>query len=128
MDNDRFVADPPEGFKKLEPVNGFKRIVPDIAWGHVFEGWKQARQIRYLKEFCRSMNHAADLLQKERNALNVVVADKEKMIRSMYKKYEEQTTLLNQELTSWNKNKQELLEEIMILKKKVKDLEDGSKY
>ena len=73
-------------------------------------------------------NHAADLLQNERNALNIIVADKEQMIKDLYKKYEDQTTLLTEQLTVWNKEKQSLLEDIMALQRKVKDLENGSDH
>jgi exonuclease VII small subunit len=129
------VADPPKGFKKLKPINGMKPKPPNINWGFEFENWKTARQLRYLKKLACAMNHAADLLQQERDELNRILFKKEQIIKDIYKKYADQTDLLNAELSTFNKNKQELLERVQnldrqnaVLRKTIEDLENGSKH
>lgn len=106
------VENPPDGFKKLAPIQGLKRRAPKIKWGQEYLKWKPSKRIRYLEELASTMNHAADVLQQEKIKILKVFNHQEKQIVAANNRYEEQTNLLNKQLASFNAQKQELLERV----------------
>lgn len=135
MIESNLVADPPPGFKVLEPIEGKKNHIPEIQWGEVFKGWKPARQIRYLKALASSMNESAELMQKERNECLKVIEKNEIQIKALHKKNADQMDLITDQMAKFNEGKQGLLMRIQELdrlngelKKKERGLPHGNEY
>ena len=132
---DDIIAIPPEGFKKLEPINRPQIIEPKIKWGSDYNNWSMRRKIKYLEKLATSMNNAADILQKERNALQKILINKEEIIKELHRKFTEQTQLLNERLTIFNQEKQNLYARIEDLdqengklKRAIRELKNGNQY
>ncbi len=112
-----------EGWHKLDPDLLLDKA-PKIAWGDRYKMWPDVKKIKYLEELASSMNHAAFLVQNERDELNVLCARKEKMLNTLSQNLEgnngmiqQQITLLNEERQTWNKAAAEM-------KAKIRELED----
>jgi len=102
------------GFTRLPPL---KETVPQIAWGKNFMEWPPARQLTYAKDLASSMNHAAKLMQDERNAANQVAMRCTAQVKQLQHEAQANHDLLQRQLTRWNTEKQELLAEIATLER-----------
>ena len=96
-------------------------LAPQINWGKDFEDWDKDHQLRYLKKLCSALNHATDLIQKERDAL----LEKMEVLKVSTENADSATSIqknivLNA-ITSHNKDKQNLIQRIQELEKEVKD-------
>lgn len=124
MNNDEsenFIGD---GFAKI----GSKYITknpPRIAWGQRYQDSSDAEKIRYLEKFARSMNHAADLVQCERNELNDLCEKKEAQLIQMNNMLGKNNEMLQAEVTRMNAQRQHFTEEMQKLKAKIRELESG---
>lgn len=103
-----------------------------IRFGPDFDEWEDDRKIRYLKALASSMNEAADTIQKERNALLVVVAQQKEQLANANKKIELQKLMLDQSIAEHNEERNslgvrinELVQENKKLKQEVKDLKEA---
>ena len=112
-----------EGWHRLDP-DIIQDKPPKIAWGDRYKMWPDAKKIKYLEELASSMNHAAFLIQNERDELNVLCERKEKMLNTLSQNLDgnngmiqQQMTLLNEERQLWNKAAAEM-------KAKIRELED----
>jgi len=125
MKESDFIA---KGFHKLE-----NEVVnpPKIKWGHIFNGempgadgeyWDDAHRIKYLQKLASSMNHAAMLIQGERDKLLAVCLQKDKQVASMTQSVEQNNMMLQTEVTKMNENKQAYHATIARLNKEVKEL------
>ena len=63
-ENDLITA----GFEKLDPKL-LPKQPPKINWGMLYKQKSDAEKIRYLEKLASAMNHAASLIQDERNEL-----------------------------------------------------------
>ena len=120
--DDLVAFPPPPGFKELKPAKGQRKDPPKIKWGKDFKSWKQERKIMWLQELASSMNHAADMMQRERDALQVVLFKKENLIIEKQKQLDETSKMLNEAYGEFNKEKQILLERIQEHEQMIADL------
>lgn len=80
---------------------------PQIQFGEDFEDWDSDKKIRYLKRLASTMNHAADMMQNERNELLAKV----KVLKAQLASSEQNLTItkdiMRNALTSNNTSKDE---------------------
>lgn len=125
-DNDNKYPDilapdqPPEGYRKLGKVEGRKKVAPKIKWGDDFLAWSDREKVAWLKKFSSSMNHAADLLQKERNKLVETCAVQDEKLKQHAKEYLHRGQMLHKQVIIMNSEKQELNKMIVELQQRVK--------
>lgn len=119
--DDAFIA---EGFHRLDPTL-IERRPPKIVWGLVYRGvkedvkgrlWDDARRIEYLERLCATMNHAARLIQDERNQLLELCVQKEEQINALKKAIEQNNEMIQAEISRHNAEKQEMLAAIATMK------------
>ena len=116
-----------EGWHKLDPELT-KDKAPIIAWGDRYNMWDDTRKIKYLEKLASSMNHAAFLIQNERDELNVLCENKEKMIIAMASNLDgnngmiqQQMMKLNEERQLWNKSAADMKARIRELESEIGD-------
>lgn len=109
-----------DGVSKLETLREELPDVSEIRWGRKFEDWSDYKKIDYLKELASSLNHAAELLQNERNELLQLLRRKEDMIISLNERLEDQGVMLHRELQKAGAEKQELMQRVVELDRRVK--------
>ena len=109
---------------KVEKLNLPKTPAPEIDFGKDFEdSFDDARKIRYLKKLASAMNHAADLIQKERDKLLADIVIAFKSVDNADKAVSIQKDIVVKAITSHNAEKQNLIKRIQELEmeSKVKD-------
>jgi len=107
---DLVVDQPPEGFKALNPaLNGKQIRTPQIAWGHEYKAWPDRRKIIYLEKLASSMNHAADVLQQERNRGHEVIEHLKKQLKASTERHAKEIAVLHQRFQDFNEGRQVLL-------------------
>lgn len=111
-----------EGFHKIDNKYIEKRP-PRIQWGKKYLSWSDDKKIEYLEKFARSMNHAAYLVQSERDQLNKLCGLKEEQIGSLNKSMADNMNMLQHEVTRMNEQRQSYNTEVARLNKKVRELE-----
>ena len=116
--------------KKIERLPGMKRKAPKIRWGLEYMSWPVEKRLTYSENLTASMNHAADVLQGERNALIGVCKRQEQQLEQSQAQYVAQGETMHRELAAQDAEKQQLYQEIVKLKqeakrraKKIKELE-----
>jgi len=114
---------PPDGYKKLDCIENRLKYPPKIAWGLIYQSWSDEKKIDFLEKFGASMNHAADLLQNERNALLRTCDNQEKQIIAMAKAEALNRDLLQRQITEHNTQMQELNKTVVSLHQKVREQE-----
>ena len=114
-----FVGD---GFRRIDP-KVMTRRPPRIKWGELYKSWKPERKIEYLEKFAASMNNAADLLQHERNELNVLCEKKEKQIEAMKVAIDQNNAMIQSEITKMNAERQEYNKAIAERNQRIRELE-----
>jgi hypothetical protein len=110
------------GLKRLDS-NLVSGKPPRIKWGEKYKEWKDSKKISYLEELACSMNHAAYLIQEERNKLNILCELKEKQLISMQVSMKQNMGMLQSEITRMNDLKQGFNDQVAMLNAKVRDLE-----
>jgi len=94
--------------------------IPKIRFGSEFEDWPDGRKITYLKELSSSMNHAADLLQKERNLLLEKVSRLEEQVKNADESLLIQKGIVITNITASNEERQSFIEKIRDLQGRAK--------
>ena len=102
MNEQDFVA---AGFHRLDPKLMTKRP-PMIQWGLLYQAKTDQEKIRYLEKLASSMNHAASLIQDERNQLGALCALKEQQIVTLNHTVTANNAMLQQEVTRMNEDRQ----------------------
>jgi len=127
---DLVVPDSPEGFKALHPALNGKRQAPMIAWGPEYAAWPADRKINYLEKLASSMNHAADVMQKERNRALARIAALDKRLAATGAR---EIRILHDRFQDFNASRQSLFAKIVTLEatiarqtKQLKELVDGA--
>ena len=106
---------------KVEKLKMPKGIVPQIDFGRDFEeDFDDARKIRYLKKLSSAMNHAADVIQKERNALLLDLKAALKAAEHADEAVTIQKDIVVKAITNYNAEKQDLIKRIQELETEVK--------
>jgi hypothetical protein len=110
------------GFERLDEKYITKRP-PKINWGMIYKDMPDAEKISYLEKLASSMNHAAALVQDERNELGRLCELKEGQIATMEEAVRQNNVMLQQEVTRMNTQRQDYNEIIKGLNQRIKELE-----
>ena len=121
-DQDNLVA---QGFARLDP-HLIEPRPPKIAWGKKYLAKTPEEKIAYLEKLAAAMNHAADLVQQERNALGAMLEIKEKQIRQLGKAMDNNSKMLQSEVTKMNEQRQGFHKEVNRLNTRIRELERGN--
>lgn len=114
-----------EGFHKLEE-GLVKEKPPTIRWGKRYLSWGQQRKIDYLEKFAASMNHAAFLIQGERDQLLEICKKQEKHIESLAKGLDENNAMIQGQITSMNAERQSFNKSAAAMKATIRELRHGT--
>ena len=112
------------GFKEVE---NYTPDPPMIKWGKVYEDkWDDGEKIRYLEKLASAMNHAADIIQGERDELMRICEQKEEQIKSLDKALQQNNSMIQGEINRANEKQQESNNIIVRLNQRVRDLENAN--
>ncbi len=121
LNQDDFVG---AGFKRLDDT-AIEQHPPKIKWGQLYRDMNTDAKIRYLERLASAMNHAADKIQSERDALIQLCEKKEKQLLSMSHAVEQNNAMLQSEVTRMNGERQEMLREIARLRAIERSVKNG---
>ena len=99
---------------------------PKIVWSKQFREREVQVQLDYMEKLANTMNHAASLIQDERNALNELLTKKEQQLVSMSKQLLANNELVQVEVSRMNKQKQGFHAEVSRLNTRIRELENGT--
>lgn len=111
----------PEGFKKFQLKRG-QHIAPKINWGTDYLGWPPERKIEYLEKLSYTMNHAADMMQQDRNRLSDLLYLKERLINQLNADKQALQQTLERNITEHNLEKNTLAEEVVAMRSELNEL------
>jgi sugar phosphate isomerase/epimerase len=121
--------------KRKEPdlvAAGFHRLdqkledrPPRIKWGPIYRSKSAAEKIAYLEKLAAAMNHAAHLIQNERNQWAELAASKEQDILNVKRALNENNAMIQAEFTKMNEERQQYFAEIKRLRDRIRALEKG---
>lgn len=111
-----------EGFARVPVVE----LPPKIKWGEDFQKWDDSKKLSYLMKFAEAMNHAADIIQKERDELGALVERKEQQLLQMQAMLEANNTMLQAQVTEMNEYKQDCNAHAAKLNARIRELERGA--
>ena len=94
--------------------------IPQIIYGEDFEERTDSEKISYLKGLASTMNHAADLMQKERNVLAAGIERHKLLTENAEKSLTIQKAVMTNQLISGNEQIQQLSLQIQDLQKQLK--------
>jgi hypothetical protein len=123
---DEIANDLSEGFEKIDRKYISTRP-PKIKWGNIFMQWSLQKRYDYLMKFGEAMNHAASLVQKERDDLGKLCEQKESQLIKLNEMMRQNNEMLQQEVTRFNEQRQKYNKEIAHLNSKIRELENGNK-
>ena len=107
------------GFHKLDD-NLLEQHPPRIKWGLLVQKMGNSAKVRYLERLASAMNHAAKLIQDERNELLVLCGKKEGQITALTKVVAANNQMLQSEVTRMNEDRQSMLVTIAGLKSRLR--------
>lgn len=113
------------GFHKLDEKFVSKRP-PKIKWGKKYEAWPIEQQLEYTQKLASSMNHAAYLIQMERDNMNQLCIIKERQLEKMKKAMDANNAMIQQQVTEMNEHKQQANAHAAKQNKLIKELRDGN--
>jgi flagellar capping protein FliD len=103
------------GFKRLDP-SIVAANPPRINWGDIYKRWPDDQKVRHLEKLASTMNHAAALIQDERNQLNELLEAKEKQIASMKEAIDQNNEMVHGQVLQMNEERQKVNEAFAALK------------
>lgn len=113
-----------EGWHKLDPKIVIEKA-PKIQWGERYKRWSDKKKIKYLEDMACSMNHAAYLIQLERDELNELCAKKEQNLMTMSHNMGQNNDMtqtlvmqMNEERHQWNAAAEEMKSRLRELENK----------
>jgi uncharacterized coiled-coil DUF342 family protein len=110
------------GFEALDDHLIERSHPPKIKWGLLYQGKSADHKIAYLEKICAAMNHAAALVQGERDELATLCALKEQQLTSLAASVRANNDMLQQEVTTMNAQRQGYHEEVSRLTAEIKSL------
>jgi len=116
-----FIAD---GFQLIDEKYLEKRP-PKISWGHTYKSWTPQEKVEWLEKFAHSMNHAASLIQCERDGLNRLLHVKENQLKQMSKAMAQNSEMLQSEIMKMNEQRQGFRSTISKLDAEIKELKNA---
>ena len=114
-----------KGFHRLDN-DIIKNNPPNIKWGELYKTWEEGRKVEYLEKLCATMNHAARLIQDERNALNELCEHKEGQLVQLAAAMEQNTNMVQQQVTKMNEERQQYNAAYAQLNAELKELRSGA--
>jgi len=114
-----------EGFKILDE-NLLERNAPKIQWGGLWKQRSHEDQIKYLQNLASTMNHAAWLIQEERNQLITICETKDAQLKTLQVSIEQNNDMLQTELVKMNERGHVYKKEIARLNIVIRELESGN--
>jgi hypothetical protein len=99
---DDFIA---QGFHKLDD-NLIEKKPPKIQWGQKYQQFTDKEKIKYLENIASTMNHAAHLIQTERDELGKLCELKEEQLINMKSAMSQNMEMLQTEITKINEERQ----------------------
>ena len=98
-----------QGFHKLDDKLLVVKV-PKIAWGKIYQSSSNEEKIEYLEKLASTMNHAASLIQDERNQLNKLCDLKEQQIEKLKEAMDANNNMLQSEVAKINEERQKFNE------------------
>jgi len=98
-----------QGFHKLDDKLLVVKV-PKIAWGKIYQSSSNEEKIEYLEKLASTMNHAASLIQDERNQLNKLCELKEQQIEKLKEAMDANNNMLQSEVAKINEERQKFNE------------------
>ena len=111
-----------KGFHKLDD-NLISKRPPKIKWGNIYQGFTDKEKVEYLEKLASTMNHAAHLIQGERNKLLKLCDLKEGQIIKMKEAMTQNMNMLQTEVTKMNEQRQGFNKEVARLNQNIRELE-----
>ena len=118
LNHDDFIA---MGFHKVDE-KFLSLNPPKIKYGDKYKGWSDERKITYLENLASAMNHAAALVQDERNDALELCDKKEAQLEAMNESVKLNNIMLQSQIEKINAERQGFNESYAKLKKEVEDL------
>jgi seryl-tRNA synthetase len=115
----------PDGLGDLKSIRRtpqMKANAPQIAWGDEYKSWPIEKRLSYAERLASSMNHAAAVLQDERDRLSDVCHAQQVKVEQAAEQYLKQGDQMHEELARADAEKQILYAEIDEAKKTIKRL------
>ena len=110
------------GFKRLDKT-AMEDRPPRIQWGRIYkEKMSDAEKITYLERLASTMNHAASLIQTERNNMGKLCERKEMQLAVLKKTVDQNGAMLQHEITRLNADRQHFVDEITKLRNELRTL------
>ena len=111
-----------EGFHKLDD-SVLEARAPRVTLLPKFHERSHEAQVAYLLKLASTMNHAAKLIQDERDAMVKLLEKKEEQLEKMAAAVAANNDMLQREVTRMNEQRQGYNEEVMRLGKQIRELE-----
>ena len=113
-----------EGFHRLDD-NVVELNAPRLHESEVLRAKPVEARVRYWRRLAATMNHAAMLLQDQRNELSHHITQKEKQLEQMAAAVESNNQALQAEVTRMNEQRQSWNDEARRLNARIRELEGG---
>lgn len=111
-----------EGFYELD-AKAIHKAPPRIKWSPEFKASPEKRQLEYLERFGNTMNHAAAILQAERNELLETCSRQEAQIKVLQANADQAQKTLTQQITEGNTQRQQYHGNVQRLNARIRALE-----
>jgi len=98
-----------KGFHKLDSKL-ISATPPKIKWGKIYQALDDKDKIAYLEKMASTMNHAAFLIQEERNELGELCQLKEEQLEKMSEAMVQNDTMLHGKITKMNEERRKFNE------------------
>ena len=99
------------GFHRL-PDNLIEQHPPEVKWGEKVRMMSAKGRERYLTRVAATMNHAAALLQRDKDTLNTVAIQMKEQLDAMASAMKGNNSMLAFEITRLNEDRQQMLKTI----------------
>jgi hypothetical protein len=110
------------GFKRLDP-KVIDNDPPRIKWGELYKQFTDAEKIEYLEKLASTMNHAAYLIQGERDEVLTLCGLKEQQLEKLSSSMGKNDSMVQSEIMKMNEERQSFNKHVAELNKKIRELE-----
>lgn len=114
-----------QGFRKLDS-NLIVEKPPKIKWGPRYKESNIDTKLIYLENIASVMNHAAYLIQNERNKLLDLCTKKEQQLVAITKNIDANNLMVQSEVTRMNEDRQAFNAAVAGLNTRIRELEHGN--
>ena len=122
IDQDELVE---QGFHRLDD-DLLPGRPPKIKWGKGYQEMSKDDKIDYLQKLATSMNHAASLIQTERDTIGKLCEAKEAQIVQMKKALDDNNAMIQSEVTRMNTQRQDAASTVMRLNQEIRKMRNGN--